>query len=108
MRHGCCRGLLLASLCALASLLAAQENTGQAPKAPTDGYTVHVLAPHVVNGKVMGPYHHYCKSMSDNPPQIVCQIYESTDAGAWLMQVEYIFSKSLTRPNVALKEWNKN
>ena len=55
----------------------------QQPKAatPADGYTVHVSAPHVVNGKVMGPFHHYCKVMSPDPV-IVCQIYDSTDANA--------------------------
>src|SRR6185312_1488796 len=31
-----------------------------AMQTPADGYTVHVTAPHVVNGKVMGPFHHYC------------------------------------------------
>src|SRR5678815_2697750 len=32
---------------------------GTANAKPTDGYTVHVLAPHVVKGEVMGPFHHY-------------------------------------------------
>ena len=28
----------------------------QAPGTPADGHTIHVTAPHVVAGKVMGPY----------------------------------------------------
>jgi hypothetical protein len=56
------------------------------------GYTVHVLAPHLVDGKVMGPYHHYCKVIAPDP-QIVCLIYESTQPNAMLSQVEYIMAK---------------
>ena len=79
-----------------------------APKAtPADGYTVHVTAPHVVNGKVMGPFHHFCKVMS-NDPKIVCQIYDSADPGATMTQLEWIYAKKLVRPAVALDTWNKN
>jgi hypothetical protein len=28
---------------------------------PAVGYDIHVTAPHVVNGAVMGPFHHYCR-----------------------------------------------
>jgi len=75
---------------------------------PADGFTIHVSAPHVVNGKVMGPYQHYCKVMEPNPPQIICLIFDSTDPNARLTQVEYIIAKSLTRAKVPLQEWNKN
>jgi hypothetical protein len=34
----------------------AQEATKTA--SPADGYNIHVLAPHLVDGKQMGPYHH--------------------------------------------------
>jgi hypothetical protein len=77
-----------------------------AQSTPADGYTIHVTAPHLVNGKVMGPYHHYCKVIAPNP-QIVCQIYDSTDPHARLTQIEYIEAKSLTRPAVPLAQWNK-
>ena len=40
---------------------------------PADGHTIHVLAPHVINGKVMGPFHHYCKIISPEP-MIECLI----------------------------------
>ena len=78
-----------------------------APKAPTEGYVVHVTAPHVVNGHVMGPFHHYCKVMA-NDPVIVCQIYDTTDPNAMLTQVEFIIAKSLTRKAVPLAAWNKD
>jgi Protein of unknown function (DUF1264) len=79
-----------------------------APKTPADGHTIHVVAPHVVNGKIMGPYHHYCKVLSPEPV-IECLIYTYTDPGARLEQVEYIIAKSITRNgSVTLADWNKN
>ena len=77
------------------------------PMSPADGHTIHVTAPHVVNGKVMGPYHHYCKVLSPEPV-IECLIYGSTDPGARLEQVEYIIAKSITRNgSITLANWNK-
>jgi len=83
----------------------------QEPKAapaptPAEGYTVHVTAPHLVNGHVMGPYHHYCKVIAPDP-QIVCLIFDNTDANARLSQIEFIMAKKLTRQNVKLDDWNK-
>ena len=92
---------IAASLSLLVAPIVAQQ-----PKTPADGYTVHVSAPHVVNGKVMGPFHHYCKVMSPDPV-IVCLIYDTTDANATLSQVEFIIAKKLTRPAVSLENWNK-
>lgn len=78
------------------------------PATPADGHTIHVTAPHVVDGKVMGPYHHYCKVLSPEPV-IECLCYTSSDPGARLEQVEYIVAKSITRTGaVSLEEWNKN
>jgi hypothetical protein len=75
---------------------------------PTDGYTVHVLAPHVVKGQVMGPFHHYCKIISPEPI-IQCQIYNSTDANAPLTQIEYIVAKSITRGGIlSILQWNRD
>ena len=73
---------------------------------PAEGYNVHVTAPHLVNGHVMGPYHHYCKVIAPDP-QIVCLIFDSTDANAPLSQIEFIMAKKLTRPNVSRDEWNR-
>ena len=74
---------------------------------PADGHDIHVVAPHLVDGKVMGPYHHYCKVVAPDP-QIVCLIYESTESNAMLSQVEWIFAKKITRAHVPLAAWNKN
>lgn len=81
---------------------------GASPATPADGHTVHVLAPHVVSGHVMGPYHHYCKVLSPQPV-IECLVYASTDSTARMEQVEYIIAKSITRAGaVSRKDWNKN
>lgn len=92
-----------------AMITAAVPAVGQAGStaSPADGHTIHVTAPHVVNGKVMGPYHHYCKVLSPEPV-IECLCYSSSDPGARLEQVEYILGKSLTRTGtVTLADWNK-
>ena len=87
-------------------LLAGNLLFGQARKpTPADGHEIHVLAPHMVEGKVMGPYHHYCKSVSETV--LECLIYESTDPKALLVQVEYFIAKSVTSANVPLDTWNK-
>src|SRR5262249_42079594 len=91
----------------LATTLPAMGQAGNTPT-PADGHTVHVIAPHVVDGKTMGPYHHYCKVLSPEPV-IECLCYESADPGARLHQVEYIIAKSITRTGaVPLASWNKN
>jgi Protein of unknown function (DUF1264) len=78
------------------------------PATPADGYNVHVTAPHVVDGKVMGPFHHYCRVLSPEPI-IECLCYRSSGPGARLEQVEHILSKSITRTGaVSLTDWNKN
>jgi uncharacterized protein DUF1264 len=92
-----------AALVLISAPLRAQAPAGTSP---AEGYNVHVLAPHLVDGRSMGPYHHYCKVLSGDP-RIVCLIYESTDPNAMLVQVEYIMAKSLTRPQVARADWNK-
>jgi uncharacterized protein DUF1264 len=85
----------------------AGPDEGADMKSPAEGYTVHVLAPHLVDGKQMGPYHHYCKVLAPDPV-IQCLIYESTEPNARLSQVEFIVAKKLTRNQVSLKDWNKN
>ena len=91
-------------------LVSVSATSQQAPAtaSPANGHTVHVTAPHVVAGKIMGPYHHYCKVLSPEPV-IECLCYESSDPGARLEQVEYIIAKSITRTGaVALANWNRN
>ncbi|MGH6831369.1 MAG: DUF1264 domain-containing protein, partial [Methylocella sp.] len=77
----------------------------QAPASPAQGFDIHVMAPHVVEGVVMGPYHHYCKAVSDTI--LECLIYESTEPKALMVQVEYMIAKTVTRPNIRLDLWNK-
>lgn len=84
----------------------AQEAPADKKVAPSEGYNIHVLAPHVIDGKVMGPFHHYCKVVSPEP-MIECLIYESTEPNARLTEIEYIVAKTITRETVPLKEWNK-
>ena len=92
-------GLLAAS-----GVLRAQE--APAPASPADGFVVHVTAPHVVNGEVMGPFHHYCKPISPEPV-IQCILFETTDAAAPMVEVEYIVAKSVTRDLIDREEWNE-
>ena len=89
-------------LFALASRSAPQQ---EKPRSPADGHDIHVLAPHQIDGKVMGPYHHYCKAVSTDV--LECLIYESTEPNALLKQVEYFVAKSVSRTNVPLGTWNK-
>src|SRR3989441_2637638 len=88
-------------------ITAEDQQTAVKTSSPAEGYTVHVLAPHLVDGKQMGPYHHYCKVLAPQP-LIQCLIYESTEPNARLSQVEFIVAKKLTRNQVSLKDWNKN
>lgn len=107
-----CRAIPLATLavCGLVvSVWVRQDSKAQEPAkpaTPADGYTVHVTAPHMVNGHEMGPYHHYCKVIAPDP-QIVCQIYDNTDPNAPLTQIEFIMAKKLTRASVKREDWNR-
>ena len=96
---------------AIAVLLAcATSLTAQTPaKTPTpaDGYTIHVTAPHVSQGREIGPVHHFCKPISPEPV-IVCLLYDSMEPNAPLHGIEYIVAKSVTRPTVSLGTWNAN
>jgi len=100
-------GVAASSAVLLTLLLARDLKASDAVKTTSaDGYTVHVTAPHNVNGHVMGPYHHFCKVMTSDPV-IVCQIYDSNDPSGMLKQVEFIIAKKLTRPAVELNDWNR-
>jgi hypothetical protein len=94
--------LLISGTIALASGGARPQEKA---RTPADGHEIHVLAPHIMDGRVMGPYHHYCKAVSSE--LLECLIYESTDPNAVLKQIEYFVAKSVSRPNVPLETWNK-
>jgi hypothetical protein len=90
---------------ALVSAPAAAQQA--APARPADGYSIHVSAPHMYQGREMGPVHHFCKPITQDPI-IVCLLYDTMDPNAPLAGVEYIVAKSLTRASVPLGTWNQN
>ncbi len=74
---------------------------------PADGFGLHVQAPHMMtDGTIGGPYHHYCKGISDE--MIQCLLFPSTDPKAPLVGVEYFVGKELARKEVPLITWNRN
>lgn len=76
------------------------------PASPAVGYDIHVQAPHLMpNGEPGGPYHHYCKGISDKILQ--CLLFESTDPKAPLVGVEYFVAKDLTRKLPAI-QWHRH
>ena len=97
-----------------AALSQAQEVSPASPAAdqgtvkatPVDGHVIHVTAPHLIDGKVRGPFHHYCKIVTPEP-FIECLLYETEDNNAKLVGVEYIVAKTVTRDEKVLpkKVW---
>ncbi len=74
---------------------------------PADGYDIHVQAPHMMaDGQLGGPFHHYCKGISDEVLQ--CLLFESTDPKSKLVAIEYFIDKQLARKEVPLIKWNRN
>jgi hypothetical protein len=74
---------------------------------PAQGFDIHIAAPHVVDGMVMGPFHHYCKQRQAAPLILECLLYESTATDAPMVGVEYFIDKQLTRANLPLETWNR-
>lgn len=73
---------------------------------PAMGYDIHVQAPHMMpDGTVGGPYHHYCKGISDQILQ--CLLFESTEPKAKLVAIEYFIAKDLTRKLPAI-QWHRH
>lgn len=72
---------------------------------PADGYDLHVQAPHLMhNGEIGGPFHHFCKGISDTVFQ--CLLFETTDANAPLVAVEYFVAKKASR-TLPLIQWHR-
>jgi len=72
---------------------------------PAHGYDIHVQAPHMMDdGTVGGPFHHYCKGISDKILQ--CLLFESTDEKAPMVAIEYFVSKDLSRKLPRIK-WHR-
>jgi hypothetical protein len=91
---------------ALCSAMAPQKAMSETPTSPAFGYEIHVQAPHMMaDGTPGGPFHHYCKGISDKILQ--CLLFESTDPKAPLVGVEYFVAKDLTRKLPAI-QWHRH
>ena len=103
------RSIGLFTVVALISLGCAtpQQAAADDDGSPAKGYDIHVQAPHMMaDGTVGGPFHHYCKGISDEVLQ--CLLFESTDPKAKLVAVEYFIAKSVARKEVPLIKWHRN
>ena len=94
--------LIMISMTAACATAGDKAAGDKAPASPLDGYSIHVSAPHVMDGEVMGPFHHYCKPINDDIIQ--CILFESTDPNARMTEVEYMVSKKLARS--VIPEWS--
>lgn len=83
----------------LAGFVSSPVIAGDAPPNPLKGYTIHVMAPHIMDGEVIGPFHHFCKPI--NADIIQCILFESTDENARMTEVEYMVSKKLARSTIS-------
>lgn len=92
----------------LFAIFALTASAGEAPPNPLKGYTIHVTAPHVMDGEVIGPFHHFCKPI--NSDVIQCVLFESTDPNARMTEVEYMVSKKVARSEIPqwshLQNWH--
>lgn len=72
---------------------------------PAQGYDIHVQAPHLMeDGTPGGPFHHYCKGISDKILQ--CLLFETTAPNAPLVAIEYFVAKDLSR-KLPLIHWHR-
>ena len=88
---------------ALITALSTQAIAGDPPPPnPLEGYTIHVSAPHIMDGEVIGPFHHFCKRINDEIIQ--CILFESTEPNARITEIEYMVSKELVAK--VIPEWS--
>jgi len=75
---------------------------------PLEGYTIHVTAPHMMDGEIIGPFHHFCKPI--NKVIIQCVLFESNEPNARMTEVEYMVSKDAVRSEIPkwshLQNWH--
>ena len=70
--------------------VATQKAVSGEPAGPAVGYDIHVQAPHMMpDGTPGGPFHHYCKGISDKILQ--CLLFES-------IYVHYVMSVHVQCP----------
>jgi hypothetical protein len=97
----------LASLCLAFMAAITFPALAEQGKSPAEGYSIHVQAPHVMeDGTVGGPFHHYCKGISEKILQ--CLLFDSTDPNAKLVAVEYFVAKDLSRKEIPLIMWHRH
>jgi hypothetical protein len=98
-------GLWSLSSVFLLGCMTSQAVSGE-PKSPVEGFDIHVQAPHLMaDGTPGGPFHHYCKGISDKILQ--CLLFDSTDPKAKLVAIEYFVAKDLTRKLPAI-QWHRH
>jgi hypothetical protein len=99
--------LVVAAIAAIGcSGIAPQKAISGEPKSPVEGFDIHVQAPHMMaDGTPGGPFHHYCKGISDKILQ--CLLFDSTDPKAKLVAIEYFVAKDLTRKLPAI-QWHRH
>ena len=96
MRQPSIRSSFTALACAFAIAGFASWAQADDSNSPAHGYDIHVQAPHMMpDGTPGGPFHHYCKGISDQILQ--CLLFESTDPKAPLVAIEYFVGKDLSR-----------
>lgn len=91
----------------LALVCAGPARAEEKKASPAEGFSIHVQAPHVMeDGTVGGPFHHYCKGISEQILQ--CLLFESTDPNAKLVAIEYFVAKDLSRKDIPLIMWHRH
>lgn len=87
--------------------MAKTTSSGEAAMSPAEGYNIHVQAPHLMaDGTIAGPFHHYCKPISEEVLQ--CLLFGSTAPKAKLVAIEYFVAKTVSRKEVPLIKWHRN
>ncbi|NKB80448.1 MAG: DUF1264 domain-containing protein [Nitrospirales bacterium] len=87
------------------STTSSKKNANVGSGSPAEGYTIHIQAPHLMpDGTPGGPYHHYCKGISDKILQ--CLLFETTAPNAPLVAIEYFVAKELSR-TLPLIQWHR-
>jgi hypothetical protein len=85
--------------------MGAMPTTAMSEGGPAQGYDIHVQAPHMMpDGTPGGPFHHYCKGINDKILQ--CLLFETTEANAPLVAIEYFVAKDLSR-KLPLIQWHR-
>src|SRR4029078_4640643 len=91
----------LASLCLAFMAAITFPALAEQGKSPAEGCSIHVQAPHVMeDGTVGGPFHHYCKGISEKILQ--CLLFDSTDPNAKLVAVDYFVAKDFPPKEIPL------